>query len=44
MRLENLEVNIKTIVNNHRDKDLNLVLDIFMEFGASDYIKEGVQI
>lgn len=43
MGLENLDINIKKIINDDRDEALNLVLDVFMEFGASDFSEEGVQ-
>lgn len=38
-----MNIKIKKLLNSHRDEALNLTLNVFMEFGASDYNEEGVQ-
>ncbi len=38
-----MNIKIKKLLNSQRDDALNLILDVFMEFGASDYNEEGVQ-
>ena len=43
MGLEKLNIKIKKLLNSQREEALNLVLDVFLEFGAPDYSEEGVE-